>query len=244
MSQIDDLQSNIEELQEAIMSLNEPAGTIKINWEDYFMTPRQIAKKIALVSSITQTDSAGNEIPVDEKSIHISIYGKYLVGSNGDVVDNEIKYPECVDKNRGMSDNHPTMKDKIPNMKKDIKNSFRILKIKTTQLEEATKLASKQIVAGTAAAASALVLLPIGSGLPTAIPALQSIVVAINNLQKSVLEIIPLLGPLVNVPLVVGAAFLDTVLGLVNAVLIAITALLKVIDTVRTAVAPIIKLIP
>ena len=163
------------------------------------------------VSSQVQTNSANTQIPVDEKSVHIVIYGKYMMGADGKVVDNEIKFPECVDHDRAMSLTHPTLKEKIPKMKKDIKNSIDMLKIKEAKLKDAVKLAGKQIITGISAFAAAAITIPIGSGVPTAMAALQSIVAAIATLAGSVMEIIPILGPLVDIPLLIAEAVLSIV---------------------------------
>jgi hypothetical protein len=242
MSQIDDLKGNIDELSEIVLSLNEETKPFDV--AKYFMTPRQIAKKMMQTTNPTLIDATGQPMPADEKSIHIIVYGKYMEGPDGKVVDNEIKFPDCVDLNRAMPDNHPTLKDKVPNMKKEVKNSVRMLGIKKDKLKAAVILAAKQIVLGLTVMASSAVLLPIGSGIPNAMAALQSIVVAINTLATSVLDIIPMLGPLVDIPLLILEAALTVVLGFINLLLKAIIVVLGAIDEVKKLIGPIIKLIP
>lgn len=242
MGQIENLQENIEELTEVILSLNETVKPFDI--AKYFMTPRQIAKKMMMVTSKNPDlkDQTGAEMPLDEKSVHIIVYGKYLEGADGKVVDDEIKHPECVDPDRAMSLSHPTFKEKIPNTKREVKNSFRMLNIKKTALKEEFTFAIKQIATGISVFAASSITIPIGSGIPAAISALQSVVKAINNLMASVLQIIPILGPLVDIPLLVAAAVLDSILIVVNTILMAIILVLTLIATLRKLIIPIMMI--
>lgn len=242
--QMKELESNIDALSEVIIKLNEPTGVLKIDWTTTFLTPRQTAKKIMMFGAPIITDGIGQTIPPDEKSIHMVVYGKYLLDGNGVLVDNEIKFPDCVDKDRGMSITHPMFTEKIKNMMKDLKKSIRILNIKKIALKEAFVLAGKQIIAGVAAAISALTLLPFGAGLPTAIPALQSIVTAITTLMTSIMEILPILGPLVNIPLVIASGALTGIFAMVNGALILLIGILDLIATLKQLIGPIVKLIP
>ena len=242
MSQVDDLQSNINELTEVVLSLNETEKPFDIT--KYFMTPRQIAKKMIMVTSKNPDlkDQTGVEMPIDEKSVHIIVYGKYMVGSDGKVVDDEIKHPECVDPAKAMSLNHPTFKEKIPNTKRDVKNSFRMLNIKKTALKDDFTFAIKQIAIGVTVMAGSAITIPIGSGIPAAIAALQSIVKAINTLMASVLEIIPILGPLIDIPLLIADAILESILVVVNTILMAIIVVLTLIATLRKLIMPVLMI--
>lgn len=243
-NQIKQLEINIDTLSEVILKLNEPTNSLKIDWSTTFLTPRQVAKKIMKFGAPIITDGTNQPIPPDEKSIHMVVYGKYLLDGKGKLVDNEIKFPDCVDKDRGMSLSHPMFTEKIKNMIKELKTSIRILNIKKIALKEAFELAGKQIVAGVAAAVSALTLLPFGAGLPTAIPALQSIVTAINTLMSTILEILPVLGPLVNIPLVIAEGALNGIFALVNGTLVILIGILDLIAGLKKTIGPIVKLIP
>ncbi len=241
MSAIQDLEKNIDDLTEIIIKLNEETPPFDV--AKYFMTPRQVAKKMMKMSATVTTDATGMSIPADDKSIHMIVYGKYMVDNQGKLVDNEIKYPECVDKDKAMQDNHPTLKDKVPNMKKEVKNSVRVLNIKKTELTKAIKLAGQQIVTGIASFAAAVVVLPIGSGAPLGMAALQSIVSAINTLSSRVMEILPILGPLIDIPLLVAEAVIDIVLNVVNVLLKVLISVLGLIVEIKKLLMPVIKLI-
>jgi hypothetical protein len=242
--QIKQLEINIDTLSEVILKLNEPTNSLKIDWSTTFLTPRQVAKKIMIFGAPIINDGTNQTIPTDEKAIHMVVYGKYLLDGKGKLVDNEIKFPDCVNKDRGMSLSHPMFTEKIKNMIKELKTSIRILNIKKIALKEAFELAGKQIVAGVAAAVSALTLLPFGAGLPTAIPALQSIVTAINTLMSTILEILPVLGPLVNIPLVIAEGALNGIFALVNGTLVILIGILDLIAGLKKTIGPIVKLIP
>ena len=98
MSQTTDLQNNIDELTEIIHKLNEKSKPIDITI--HLMTKRQIAKKIMETADPN----------ADKKTIHIIVYGKYLTGATGKVIDDEVKYPECVDNKRAIKFSHPIFK--------------------------------------------------------------------------------------------------------------------------------------
>jgi hypothetical protein len=241
MSAIDDLKKNVNDLSEIIIKLNEETPPFDIS--KYLLTPRQMAKKMMIKSATVTTDATGMPIPADEKSIHMIVYGKYMVDGQGKLVDNEIKYPECVDKDKAMQDNHPTLTEKIPKMQKDTKDSIRVLNIKKAELMKAIKLAGQQIATGLAAFAASVVVLPIGSGAPMGLSAIQSIVAAINTLSSRVMEILPILGPLIDIPLMVAEAVIDIVLNVVNALLKILISTLGLIVEIKKLLMPVIKLI-
>jgi len=239
--QINQLEENIEELEEIIYRLTKKEEPIDI-WE-YLLTPRQIAKKIMINSApVIPTLDGEGILPAEdmEKSIHMVVYGKYLVGDDGILIDNEIKYPECVDKNRAIGDDHPIFKEKIKNMKKQIRNSIEQISIKKNQLKDAFKLAGQQIITGTAALVASATVLPIGAGVPASIAAVQTIVSAITDLQYKVLEILPLLGPLIEIPLIIMDAGIAIVLAAINLVLTALIIVIGSIATLKELIAPLI----
>lgn len=242
--QINLLEENIEELEEIIYRLTKKEEPIDI--QEYLLTPRQIAKKIMEFSAPMVPTLDGEEIvPVEDmdKSIHMVVYGKYMVGDDGILIDNEIKYPECVDKDKSIKDDHPIFKEKIKNMKKEIKNSLNQLSIKKDQLKDAYKLAGQQIITGSAALVSSATILPSGSGLPAALASIQTIVSAITDLQYKTLEILPLLGPLINIPLIIMDAGIDIILGSINLILSILIVLIGSIATLKELLSPLIKAI-
>jgi len=237
--QTKELENSINDLTEIIIKLNEPVGGFKIDWNSILLTPRQIGKKIMAAGAPIINDGEGNEIPTDMKSIHTIVYGKYLE-ENGTLIDNEIKRPDCVDKNRGMSLTHPLFTEKVKNMVTDLKNSYRILKIKEVALADAFKLASKQIVSGALVLADAL--LPPSPKPTVGLTAIQSIVAAISTLMASVMEIIPLLAPLLNIPLILLDSAINVMLSGINVTLQAIIAILNGALIIKQSFAPIILL--
>lgn len=233
MSTMQDLENNIDKLNEVILQLNEEVKPFDLS--KHILTKRQIAKKMFGFLSPYQ--------PPDEKSIHILVYGKYMVGADGKVVDDEVKFPECVDKDRCLNDNHPMLKDTVKNMVKDLKNSFRVLNIKSTELKDSFKLAVKQIAVAAPATASAALTLPLGSGVMPALAGVQNIVASIKTLQSRVLEIIPILGPLVNLPLIIMEESLNLILSMVNMVLTILIEVIGLIADLKNLIKPVLLLV-
>ena len=233
MSQITDLENNIDALNEVILALNEEVAPFDLT--KHILTPRQIAKKIFESTSPYQ--------PPDKKSIHILVYGKYMVGSDGKLVDDEVKYPNCVDKDRSLSDHHPILKDTVKKMKKDVKNSVRILDIKSTELKSSFKLATKQIAVAAPATISAALTLPLGTGVMPALAGVQNIVASIKTLQSRVLEILPVLGPLVNIPLIIMEESLNLILSMVNTILEILIKIIGLINDLRKMLIPVTLLV-
>lgn len=228
MSQIQDLTDNIDELTEVIHKLNETVKPLDITI--HLMTKRQIAKKMM---SVALPDS-----PPDR--IHFIVYGKELRGANGKLIDDEKKYPECVDHKRAIKFTHSIFKE-IDKMIKDVKNSIRSLNNKLTTLKSEFVLAGKQIGFGVATISAAPTLLPPGTGLPVGINAAQSIIATINNLSAKVMEIIPILGPLINIPLLIIETAINIVLAAVNAILVALILVIGTIAELRKMILPVIK---
>lgn len=241
MGQIEDLESNITELEDLAIELNKKMEPFDIT--KYFLTKRQIAKKLMASTAPVLTDpTTGQPIPTDEKAIHTIVYGKYLLDADGKLVDNEVKFPECVDEERCINIKHPIF-DKIKNMGKEVKKSIKVLGVKKDKLKEAITAAGKQITTATAAVGASAATLPPGSGVPSAIAVGQAIVSAINNLATSVMDILPILGPLIAIPLMVAAAVLDMILSIVNAILMALIIILGLIVSIKKLVMPLILLV-
>lgn len=230
MSQIDNLKKNIDNLKNAIVDLNKSDSDFDIT--DYLLTPRQIAKKIITLSTTS----------VDEKGIHIIVYGKYLEGKNGKVIDNENKFPECVDEERAINIKDEIVK-KGENMVKEVKSSISLIKGQIDRLKKETKLAAKQITTAVTVLPASVTALPPGSGTPAAMSALQNVVSAVQKISPSTLDILPTLDPLINIPMVVVEDSVDLVLGAVNSMLISLISVLELVDEVATTVKPIETLI-
>lgn len=229
MSQFTDLEDNIDGLNEVCLALCEKTKPLDLT--KYMLTNRQMIKKMMEAASPDKSEEV-------KKRIHIIVYGKYEVDGNGKLVDNEDKYPWCVDDKRSIKLTHPLFKE-VKKMWKELKTSFRMIGIKRDQLKEAFKFAGKQIDnAGLVAADAAA---PPSPKIKVGIAAVQGVVTAIQDLQYKVLEILPILGPLINIPLLIVEAAIDIILSVVNGILTILIAIIGTIATLKNTIMPIIK---
>lgn len=229
MSQFTDLEDNIDGLNEVCLSLCEKTKPLDLT--KYMLTNRQMIKKIMESASSDNSDE-------EKKRIHIIVYGKYEVDGNGKLVDDEDKYPWCVDHDRSIKLTHPLFKE-VKKMWKELKTSFRMIGIKRDQLKESFKFAGKQIENASLVAADAAA--PPSPKIKVGIAAVQSVVTAIQDLQYKVLEILPILGPLINIPLLIVEAAIDIILSVVNGILTILIAIIGTIATLKNSIMPIIK---
>lgn len=229
-NQLEMLETNIEDLNDIILELikKEEPYKFKIKW----LTKRQIAKKIL-------ENASPNKDEETKKSIHMLVYGKYLV-EDGKLIDNEEQRPDCVERRRdkkvrkAMDDNHTILKDQTKKLKRELKNAGAVLNAKYSEIKTAIKNFNIQLTTATAAIASSSAILPPGSGVPVAITAAQNIVTAFFSLIGKVAEILPILGPLLTIPLLVAAEVLESLL-------IAANGILMLLNTILTALAAIKK---
>lgn len=229
MSQITDLEDNIDELNEVCLSLCEKTKPLDLT--KYMLTNRQMIKKIMESVDPDKSDE-------EKKRIHIIVYGKYEVDGNGKLVDNEDKYPWCVEEKKSINKTHPMFKQS-KEMWKELKKSFRMIGIKRDELKDAFTFAGKQIAnAGLVAADAAA---PPSPKIKVGIAAVQAVVSAIQTLQFKVLEILPILGPLINIPLMIVETAIDMILGVVNGILTILIAIIGTIATLKNTIMPIIK---
>lgn len=236
MSQLDILSTNIDNLTERILNLKEtkrPDGVqipnLKDNIEKNFLTDRQSAKK--MMSELSNSD---------ENEVHLIVYGKKPeMGIDSKIIDNEILYPNCVNKSTAMPDNHP-MLDKIRDMKKEVKKSAREFAIKVADL--AAEVAQMAITVGSAAAAAvnAIAQVPV-PGIAVAFSLLQSMISSIIALINKMMEILPPLQPLLQITYLVASASLDIILVPINAIFTSINVTLDIIENTVLGFINIIK---
>lgn len=235
-AQLDKLETNIDDLNDIILELvkKEEPYKFKIKW----LTKRQFAKKMLLASSSTPDDEE------TKKSIHMLVYGKYLV-ENGKLIDNEDERPDCVETRKGkefkkpMSEKHPMLRDTYKKMKKELNKSIKMLSVKTGEIKLAVKQTNIQIATATAAIASSATIQPSGSGVPVAIAGAQSIVTSIYALIAKVSEIMPFLEPLLNVALLIASDVVEAVIAGINIILVLINTVLVGVTLLKKAVEPL-----
>jgi len=210
------LTKTITEIKDAAV-IPPPAVTVKDFEPDGkfpFMTENQIMKKMMVMGSGMMPGPLGSVSKVDEKTAHLIIYGKEpMYDANGKIIDNEVTNPECVNKERGVPDTHPT-KDKIKEMKKELKDAIMQVQYKAAEIvEEITNLAVKLALA---APAMVEALLPPKPTPTTALAILQGMMMDISKLVSVISQITPFLAPLQNFAFVLPSlSMVTTIFGII-----------------------------
>jgi hypothetical protein len=256
-TQAEQLSENITKLTKAIHDLKKtslvpPVNPLEdmIDKPDFFMTHRQVAKKIMLTTCGTVPGLVGeSSIPkIDEETAHLAIYGKLMKDSDGKLIDDENKFPECVDwilfkKSPDSDEDIFPMKDTIKKMKDEAKEAIKGLFTKITELGAEASKAGVEIGVGSAAFIDAATNIPKPQP-ALAISAVLGILSSVSKLQSKVLEIVPYLAPLLNLTVLLPITILDTVLGIINTGLVTCIGLMTTITSVTKPVSAIKKLIP
>jgi len=242
MSQIEQLNININSIAETINGTNKSINTGQPNMhiKQHFMTDRQIMKKLIMVGG----DMSGIpnpyalDIQMSEESAHSLVYGKLTYDDKGKLVDDEVNFPECVDKKSKVKKSHP-MKMWIKNKKLEVGIAFDQLKSKSVEIS----LTSTQLGVETTAAfitiGSSAAILPIGAGIPTAFSALQGIFASLQAFQTKINQILPILEPLTFIAILIFENVIETVVGMINTLLGTITLSL---NAVAALLSPITQL--
>ena len=194
------LKDEIIKASKSVEDIKKPS--IKIS--DFILTDYQIAKKMIQMTG-----------EIDEEDAHLIAYGKLMLIGEGSYqknisqiyVDNEVKYPDCVDKTQGIPDGSPQIqwiKDTI----KKVLDAVAQLAIKIADLGKEIISCMFQIIQSIIALAASAVLMPFGSGLPVGLAAIKTMIASIKNLQSKVTDFIPILQPLEYIELVAPQAAL------------------------------------
>jgi hypothetical protein len=244
-----DLKQKIEELNKTIYNFKkitippvvDPLYNM-VDEPDFFMTDRQAAKKMMMESG--DEPGVGNErvSKVDEETAHLAVYGKLLYDNNK-LVDDEIKYPECVDLDYAMKTDSPLI-EKIKNMKIESKNAIKGLCVKKTELTEDTTKAGLEISLAIPASIDAITCFP--KPQPSlALSTVLSVLSSVSKLQSKVLELIPYLPPLL---FLINLLPVSKATKVISLVLILISALVVIISTIEAVTVkplkPVSALIP
>lgn len=250
MSIQNDLEQKIEELNKSIYNLKkittppvvDPLYSM-VDEPNFFMTDRQVAKKMMMESG--DEPGVGNErvSKVDEETAHFAVYGKLMYDSNNKLIDDEIKYPECVDLDYAMKTDSPLI-EKVKIMKTESKNAIKGLCVKKAELTEDTTKAGLEISLAVPASIDAITCFP--KPQPSlALSTVLSVLSSVSKLQSKVLELIPYLPPLLYLINLLPAS---KVTKIINLVLILISALVIIISTIEAVTVkplkPVAALIP
>ena len=257
-----DMEKKIDEITTSVQSMKKIAPPtfkelLDQLWdstiEPLILTPRQIAKKIMLTTSgIVPGVGAIPSVPkLDEKTVHLAIYGKLLYGPDGQLIDNEKEHPECVNWKRfrkntsdDKSDNNDIfpMKDKVKNMKKELKNALKGLGGKLDDIQDGITKAAIEIPIGVASFIDAATNIP--KPQPSlAVSSILGIFSSISKLQGKVMEIVAFLSPLQFLFFLFPQAS-PIINKITTSVLLPITIIVTTIGGFSAMMAPIIALIP
>ncbi len=170
------------------------------------------------------------------EAAHYIVYGKFKRGPNGELIDNEIEDPDCVNTSTGMPDTHPTFEDIQLTTNRALK-ALKMLGLRQQELIEDTAQYLISLPATVMAISSAAAIMPFGAGVPTAFAVFQTFVQNTMNLVSKIGNFaidIEYLNPL---PILIAAEKIDAVIGVINAQLNLIYTLLSVFDNL-TATMP------
>ena len=163
-------------------------------------------------------------IKIEDYYMDDDLVAERIVMSSGDV--DQVSAKSIVS---GMTESFP-LRDKIKDMKKQVKNAVKQLQILAKDLAKEIIQTILAIAAGISSLASAIALMPPGSGLPVAFSAIQGMVSNVMALQAKLMLFIPLLGPLSFIALLIPIAMMDVVLTPINVILLTILAIVETID--------------
>ena len=195
-----------------------------ISLSDSLLTKRQIAKRILIYS----TDE-----PMEEEDAHLIIYGKLLYDKDNKLIEDDNKYPECVDKDNALKEDHTIYRDyvndvqnkgmesykKIINMGKDLKtlSTYTTLKSAFTSIEI--------VVAG----------IPI-LGTATIPSTLSSIATLVQNLQQtinSIKDISKYIEDLKYLLYIIKEDSIEKVFNPINTIILSIIGVIKIINGIK-----------
>jgi len=248
--QTDDLTKSKEDLQKKITTLQisglPPVSKVPSDiWEKAIkpklLTQRQITKKIIIMQGTSFNP------PISEEDAQLCVYGK-IYYKNGKLYDNDKLDPACVaqpgdeDYQPPIDENHPMWK-KINQQIKDLEDGLKQLGIKLGEFTIAIPVTIATIATSLAALVSSIVILPFGSGIPTAMTAVQTMMASIKNLQQKTAEILPLLAIIDTIGLLLPKeaqpviAQINVIFGIFVTILAALTLIIGLLDKVTKALS-------
>lgn len=199
--------------------------------EPKLLTKRQIIKKIVMITNKSLPT------PVSEEDAQLIVYGK-LYYKDGVLFDNDKEDPACVampgdpDYHKPIDENHPLWKD-IEQKIEDIKSAFKQLGTKLGEFTFLIPHTIQTIAVSIVSMASSIIIFPPGSGIPTAIAAVQNIITAIKQLQAKAAEFLPIIEIISYLLLLLpkwAQNIISTILNLFKLIIGIITALTSIMS--------------
>jgi hypothetical protein len=239
----DDLKDKINSLQGiGLPPTKDVAKTLWTNLiQPKLLTERQISKKMLMMAG------KSNIPPMSEEDAQLIVYGK-IYYKNGQLYDNDKIDPDCVakpgdiDYQQPIDENHPMWK-KITEIINKFKDDLIQFGIKLGEFLFLLPQAIINITLSLTALASAAVILPFGSGLPTALSSVQTMIQTLKYLQSKTAEILPLLAIIDVISLILpkeaqaAVAQLNIIVGLFFVIVTTLTTILGLLDNVMSVLA-------
>lgn len=199
--------------------------------EPKLLTKRQIIKKTVMITNKSLPT------PVSEEDAQLIVYGK-LYYKDGVLFDNDKEDPACVampgdpDYHKPIDENHPLWKD-IEQKIEDIKSAFKQLGTKLGEFTFLIPHTIQTIAVSIVSMTSSIIVFPPGSGIPTAITAVQNIITAIKQLQAKAAEFLPIIEIISYLLLLLpklAQNIISTILNLFKLIIGIITALTSIMS--------------
>jgi hypothetical protein len=230
---IKEFNQNIKGLKVAIDDLSTPLG-IDIGIDNYVMTERQIAKNIMINSS---------DAPMSEEDAHLVVYGKLMYDNNGKLVDNEITNPECVDKDKAISDDHPILKDGVSDVKNKSLNSHKkIMSLGKDMGEHSKYLTMKTLFTSTEMVTSTIPVVGTVT-IPSTLSSIVTLIQNLNILMGFIKDISLYLDDLKYLTYVIQEDALEAVFNPINGSIKTITNIINLINDVKDKLEKFTKFI-
>ena len=241
------LKDQIDKLQE--IGLPGVKDIPKMLWDriqSMILTEHQIAKKMLMISGSLYKPG------ISEEDAQLIVYGKVYY-KDGKLYDNDKLDPNCLatpghKNNRAehfyfsppLDENNPIIKNikaKIKELKEKLMQLGNVVGAFVVALIEAIAV----IVVSLISLVSSLIIMPFGSGIPTALTAVQTMMRTIKSLQEKSAELLPLLDITDLMGLILPkagqsiVAALDVIFGFIAGIIGGLTSILGLLDKVVSA---------
>jgi hypothetical protein len=209
------LEKKIESIQKSGININPIVNKALLKIDEMLLPHEEIAKKLLIIRS----ELSGNKITED--LAELIIYG------TADDPDNNRGESFSI---KGIDKKNPIMEE-VKDIIKTVKDNILQLGIKSAEFIKELIDATTQIITSIIALAASVVILPFGSGIPTAITAVKTMLAALRNLKYKAVEILPLLGIVDFIALILPEKA-QFIIGWINIVIVGFIAIMETIDVI------------
>ena len=167
---------------------------------------------------------------MDKKVAYKIIYGELQYDSNGklDHINGVV--------NEQKSKLKDTTKKHIDKKVKELKTSLNVIKQKSIEISKSATQLGVEIGAATVTVAASAVIMPIGSGLPVAFSAVQSVFSSLQSFKTLLTQLLPFFSSLTILEFAVPKDKLNSVVTPINTGLITINTVLATITSIITII--------